>query len=57
MHSFSGNLLGSRASFADSPDTAVKRVGNEKGRKLNPATPLKQKAKQEQQTQTQDSKN
>jgi hypothetical protein len=39
VHSFTGNLLrGARASFADSPDTAVKRVGNKKGRKLNPAT-------------------
>jgi hypothetical protein len=38
VHSFTGDLVGSRASFADSPDTAVKRVGNKKGRKLNPAT-------------------
>jgi len=33
--------------------TAVKRAENKKGRKLKLATPLKQKAKQEQQTQVQ----
>lgn len=49
VHSFSGALFEDRASFADSPDTAVKRVGNEKGRKLNSRL-FKQKPKQEQQT-------
>ena len=39
MHSFSGVLFeGARASFADSPDTAVSGRETKKGRKLNPAT-------------------
>jgi hypothetical protein len=56
MHSFSGDLLGSRASFADSPDTAVRRVGNKKRPQVESCDPLKQKAKQEQQTQRQNTR-
>jgi len=38
MHSFpEATFEVNRASFVDSDDTAVKRVGNKKGRKLLPA--------------------
>jgi len=35
MHSFSGNLVGTGRLSLIHQDTAVKRVGNKKGRKLN----------------------
>jgi hypothetical protein len=43
VHSFSGNLSGSRASFADSPDTAVRRAGNKKRPQVESCDPLKTK--------------
>jgi hypothetical protein len=57
MHSFTGDLLrGDRASFADSPDTAVKRSEKQKRPQVDACDPLKQKAKQEQQTHLHNSK-
>jgi hypothetical protein len=36
--SLSGNLVGDRASFVDSPDTAVSGAGNKKRPQVHPAT-------------------
>ena len=55
--SISENLVGTGASFADSPDTAVKRAGNKKRPRAEACDLLKQKAVQKQQTHRKNSRN